>query len=257
MTLSLPIITSVSCPSSNAEPLPLCSTPSSWTNLSCVRFWRCPNMCIFICLTASYRQTSSRTSTHLRKNPTSSPLSMEKLAKPKKKSAKPTEVSAKVPVGRFKNVMGQATRKKFVDPRFNDLCGEFRPEIFNTAYSFVDQYKKDELNLVKKELEEEADPDRKDEMQKFIQRRTQELSSKEQQAAAQKKINELKKQEAEAVRKGKAPFFLKKSKLKQVELESKYENVKAKGNLKKFLEKKRRSNASKDRRWLPFEQRAE
>jgi ribosomal RNA-processing protein 36 len=108
--------------------------------------------------------------------------------------------------------MGES-KKKFVDPRFNDLCGEFRSEIFNTAYSFVDEYKKEELGLMKKRLHEETSDEVKESLQQAIRQRSQDLNNREYELQAKKKVNQARKQEAEAVRKGKAPFYMKKCKL--------------------------------------------
>ena len=44
---------------------------------------------------------------------------------------------------------------------------------------------------------------------------------------------------------------MKKSAVKEIALEEKYKELKGSGKLKKFMEKKRRKNASKDRRFMP------
>ncbi len=168
-----------------------------------------------------------------------------------KKNDRPTELSAKKPVSRFRNVMTDTARNKFVDPRFNDLCGEFRPEIYNTAYSFIDEYKKDDLKVLSMAYEKEQDEDYKEELRMHIQRERDAIARREHELLAKKKISAAKKQEVDAVRKGKTPYFLKKSKIRELELEAKYEQVKGKGNLSQYLSKRRKANAAKDRRWLP------
>lgn len=50
---------------------------------------------------------------------------------------------------------------------------------------------------------------------------------------------------------GKQPFYLKKSDKRKRELVAKYEELKATGQLDKYMEKRRRKNASKDHRYLP------
>ncbi len=168
-----------------------------------------------------------------------------------KKNERPTEISAKKPVSRFRNVMQDTARNKFVDPRFNDLCGEFRPEIYNTAYAFIDEYKKDDLKVLNAAYAKEQDEEAKEELKMHIQRERDAIARREHELMVKKKIAIAKKQEVEAVRKGKTPYFLKKSKIRELELEAKYEQVKSKGNLSNYLQKRRKANASKDRRYLP------
>jgi ribosomal RNA-processing protein 36 len=166
-----------------------------------------------------------------------------------KKNDKPAEISAKKPVSRFRNVI--ETKRKFVDPRFNDLCGELRPEIFNTAYAFIDEYKKDDLATLNEAYQKEQDEDRKEELRLYIQKERDAISRREHRLLVDKKISAAKKQELSAVRQGKTPYYLKKSKIRELELEAKYDQLKSKGRLSSYLEKRRKSNASKDRRWLP------
>jgi ribosomal RNA-processing protein 36 len=46
---------------------------------------------------------------------------------------------------------------------------------------------------------------------------------------------------------------LKESAKKEIALEEKYEELKRDGKLQKFLAKKSKKDASKDKRWLPYE----
>lgn len=57
--------------------------------------------------------------------------------------------------------------------------------------------------------------------------------------------------EKTAVLAGKTPFYLKASDRKRIELEAKFEELQAKGGLDKFMEKRRKKNASKDHRYVP------
>eukprot|EP01018_Ginkgo_biloba_P016917 Gb_25290 [translate_table: standard] len=66
------------------------------------------------------------------------------------------------------------------------------------------------------------------------------------------KLSEHKKKEKEAVKQGKRPFYLKKSELWKQELLEKYESLKANGKLEAFLAKRRRKNAAKDHRYVPY-----
>ena len=63
--------------------------------------------------------------------------------------------------------------------------------------------------------------------------------------------------EKEAVAGGKAPFYLKKSEKKRLELVAKYEALKASGGLDKYMAKRRKKNAAKDHRYLPVGRRGQ
>ncbi|MQL88799.1 hypothetical protein Taro_021357, partial [Colocasia esculenta] len=57
-----------------------------------------------------------------------------------------------------------------------------------------------------------------------------------------------KKKEREAAKRGKQPFYLKKSEIRERKLVQKYNELKASGKLESFMEMKRKKNASKDAR---------
>lgn len=60
-----------------------------------------------------------------------------------------------------------------------------------------------------------------------------------------------KRAERDAVAAGKKPFHLKRSEKKRLELEQRYEQLASEGKLEKFMEKRRKKNSKKDKRWLP------
>ena len=49
---------------------------------------------------------------------------------------------------------------------------------------------------------------------------------------------------------GKKAYHLKPSKLKEMILADKYKYLQQEGKLKKYMEKRRKKNAAKDRKWL-------
>ncbi|KAK1294918.1 hypothetical protein QJS10_CPA16g01757 [Acorus calamus] len=65
-------------------------------------------------------------------------------------------------------------------------------------------------------------------------------------------LAEHKKKEREAAKHGKRPFYLKKSEIREQSLIQKYNNLKAEGKLESFIEKRRKKNASKDHRYMPY-----
>nr|KAG5688535.1 hypothetical protein BaRGS_031319 [Batillaria attramentaria] len=133
----------------------------------------------------------------------------------------PSEVSSKRKVSVVRDMPG-VTR----DPRFDDISGEFRQDIFERDFSFIDDIKS-------------------------LEKKTQQ----EKQAAEEKKkkklVEDWKKKEKAMVKEGKAPYFLKKSDKTKLELAEKFKTLKQKGQVKQFIQKKRKRNSAKDRKKLP------
>ena len=63
--------------------------------------------------------------------------------------------------------------------------------------------------------------------------------------------------EKAAVGGGKAPFYLKKSEKRRLELLAKYESLRSSGGLEKYMAKRRKKNAAKDHRYLPVGRRGQ
>ncbi|KAK4603327.1 hypothetical protein RGQ29_012032 [Quercus rubra] len=68
-------------------------------------------------------------------------------------------------------------------------------------------------------------------------------------------LAEHKKKQGEAAKKGKQPFYLSKSAIRQQRLIEKYEDLKASGKLDTFIEKRRKKNVAKHHRCMPYRSR--
>jgi len=51
---------------------------------------------------------------------------------------------------------------------------------------------------------------------------------------------------------GKRPYFMKQRDVRKEELREKYDDLEKKGGLKKYMAKRRKKNASKDRKAIPW-----
>ncbi|XP_063094913.1 ribosomal RNA processing protein 36 homolog isoform X2 [Cavia porcellus] len=139
---------------------------------------------------------------------------------------RPLEMSAKVRVPFLRQVV-PISKKVARDPRFDDLSGEYNPEVFDKTYQFLNDIRARE----KQEQQEAAQQERK---------RQQDLRlalKQEQRARAQQ---------------GHRPYFFKKSEQRQLALAEKFKELKRSKKLESFLSRKRRRNAGKDRRHLPL-----
>lgn len=145
----------------------------------------------------------------------------------------------------------QRTVRNF-DPRFEDHCGDLRELHVERNYSFI----ADERERRRKELEDIVERNGSKERSKVVQaeRELDRIRQNDLRRNALLRRREILKQvvdeEKEAVRKGKQPFFAKRRELRRLELRSQYDELKRKGGVKKFIVKRRRKLAGKDKKLM-------
>ncbi|XP_058224267.1 uncharacterized protein LOC131333652 isoform X2 [Rhododendron vialii] len=164
---------------------------------------------------------------------------------------RPMEASAKKPVGRFREVI-QVPKKVVRDPRFETLCGNLEVEGFKKRYSFL--YENElpaEREELKRSMKKFNDPTVVDELKNRISGIDKQLKSASKRTEREI-LSEHKKRERQAAKQGKRPFYLKKSEIREQKLIEKYKELKVSGKLESYLEKRRRKNAAKDHRYVPY-----
>ncbi|KAM3374428.1 ribosomal RNA processing protein 36 [Capsicum galapagoense] len=165
---------------------------------------------------------------------------------------RPMEVSSKKPVSRFREII-QVPKKATRDPRFETLTGQLDVERFKKRYNFLyeDNLPAEKEDL-KKQLRKSNDPEEQNELKSRISWINKQLNSSGTKHTEREILAEHKKKEREAAKQGKQPYYLKKSEIKKRKLIEKYKELKASGKLEAYIEKKRRKNAAKDHRFLPY-----
>ncbi|PFX17444.1 ribosomal RNA processing protein 36 homolog [Stylophora pistillata] len=163
---------------------------------------------------------------------------------------RPRELSSKKPVPRLRQVI-PVKKKMARDPRFDELSGTFNQEMFDKAYSFLDDVKANEKKKLQKEVQKTKQPERKLQLESLLKRMDQQEATKK--AAAQKRDVERKRKKAELelVKQGKTPYYLKKSDKKKLELAEKFKKLKSSGKLEQYLKKRGKKNTSKERKKMP------
>ncbi|CAM0134841.1 rRNA biogenesis protein rrp36 [Umbelopsis sp. WA50703] len=179
---------------------------------------------------------------------------------PKKKDAmkreaknKPMEMSSKRAVGRRREVVELPAAKRR-DPRFDQMSGKLNQDLFEKSYDFLDKYKQDEEQMLKAQMLKEKDPEEKERLQKVLLRMVSQRNATKDAKRKQALQRERKRTEQELVKQGKKPFYLKKSDQKKLELIDKFKQLGDK-NVDKILEKRRKRNATKDHKKVPFKRR--
>uniref|UniRef100_A0A8C4TDP3 rRNA biogenesis protein RRP36 n=1 Tax=Erpetoichthys calabaricus TaxID=27687 RepID=A0A8C4TDP3_ERPCA len=168
---------------------------------------------------------------------------------------RPMEISAKKPVPFLRQVTGFKNRTAR-DPRFDDLSGEYRPDIFDKTYRFIHVIKEKEKKLIENQLKKSKGTEKKDKLKHLLERMKNQEKEREKKQTEQEKELEFKKIQRERAKQGQKPFFLKKSDKRRMDLEAKYAQLKKSGRLDNFLSKKRKRNAIKDKKKLPFAKKA-
>ncbi|XP_071730739.1 uncharacterized protein [Rutidosis leptorrhynchoides] len=165
---------------------------------------------------------------------------------------RPMEISSKKPVGRFREVI-QAPKKVVRDPRFESLCGTLDVDGFKKRYNFLyDTELPAEKERLKKQMKKTKDPEAFDELKERVAWIDKQLKSASAKHTDKGILVKHKKKEREAAKQGKQPYYLKKSEIRKQELVEKFKALKASGQLASFIEKKRRKNAAKDHRFMPY-----
>ncbi|OAE22190.1 hypothetical protein AXG93_3271s1330 [Marchantia polymorpha subsp. ruderalis] len=129
-------------------------------------------------------------------------------------------------------------------------AGMFLSPRFKTSYSFLYE---NELPAERERLRALIKKGKADEEAKrHIEWIDKQLKEEEQRKKQASKASEQKAVVKQAVKEGKKPYFPKKSELKKQELVEKYKELKSSGKLEKFMAKRRKKNAAKDHRFVPY-----
>ncbi|RVE76643.1 hypothetical protein OJAV_G00010460 [Oryzias javanicus] len=163
---------------------------------------------------------------------------------------RPMEISAKKPAPFLRQVV--PVKKPVVrDPRFDDLSGEYKPEIYEQTYKFINDVKQREKEIIQKKLKKTKRNGQKEKLQFLLKRMENQERARQSREKQRERELQFKREQRARADQGARPFFLKKSDKKKLELAEKYQDLKKSGKLEKFLSKKRKRNAGKDRRKLP------
>ena len=79
----------------------------------------------------------------------------------------PQELFSKKPVTKWHENLAHK-RKRQVDPRFNERCGDLNEHMFQKSYAFVDEIRKQEIGALKEELKKSKSNESKTEISKLL-----------------------------------------------------------------------------------------
>lgn len=165
----------------------------------------------------------------------------------------PTEVSSKKAVSRKREVV-PVSKREFRDPRFENMDGPVDESKIRRAYSFLDDYRDDEIKELKEAIKKTRDEDDKEKLKRTLlvmesKKKAQLRKDKEQEI-----LDKHRKEEKELVKQGKQPFYLKKAEQKKRVLLDQYGDLKGK-QLDRVIERRRKKVEGKEKKKMPFARR--
>mmetsp|Transcript_55622 Transcript_55622/g.143286 ORF Transcript_55622/g.143286 Transcript_55622/m.143286 type:complete len:243 (-) Transcript_55622:52-780(-) len=182
------------------------------------------------------------------------------VAKERKKAKKgaPAEVSSRRPVAPQQKVEKKAPQAR--DPRFDDFSGKLDVDMFEKSYGFLEEYRQDELKLMKKEVRRLQKQQRKrksaalaekaEHINLEVRRRVQQDKQRRHMGEMRDTERGLRADERQKVQEtGKVPYFHGRSAVRRMVQQQR--KADKKGGRDKLEERREKKRAGKEKRKLP------
>ena len=166
----------------------------------------------------------------------------------------PTEISSKKAVSRKREVV-PVPKREFRDPRFEPLSGFVDEAKVRAAYSFLDEYREDEIKELKSAIKTARDADAKDKLKRALMSMESKKKAQMRKQKEQEILDKHRKAEKELVKQGKQPFYLKKAEQKKRVLLDQFGGLKGK-KLDHVIERRRKKQEGREKKKMPFKRRA-
>ena len=166
-----------------------------------------------------------------------------------KKKTEPKEFSALFKPKKAKKIV---TEDRFIrDPRFDDMSGNFNPDLYKKNYNFVNEQSKEYLNKMKelknKKNRKKLDDNNYELMKKQVNFVKGWLKSKQYEETKDKIEKEFKTENKERVKQGINPIYVKKSVMKKV-VNDVQKGKRSEAEEKEFLKKKKHREIVKNKK---------
>ncbi|KAF8534616.1 hypothetical protein BDD12DRAFT_755776, partial [Trichophaea hybrida] len=196
------------------------------------------------------------------KKPTTHSNNHQKFANKKEKESHsrvsknaPQEISSKRTVTRKREVVEPITRQKARDPRFDTAVNSrYDEHLFRKNYSFLEDYRNDEMRMLKEEIKKTKDERKSEQLAKKLKSMESQKQSQQNKDRLQQVLREHKKKERELVKQGKKPFYPKESTLKRLVLEDRFSELSEK-QLESTIARKQKRKTQKERKNMPWARR--
>jgi ribosomal RNA-processing protein 36 len=165
----------------------------------------------------------------------------------------PAELSSKKAVSRKREVV-PVIKRQFRDPRFETLSGPLDESKTQAAYSFLDDYREDEMKELRIAIKKAKDETEKEKLKRALLSMESKKKAQERKRREAEILGRHRKEEKELVKQGKKPFYLKKSERQKRVLIENYSQLKGK-QLDHVLERRRKKLEQRDKKKLPWARR--
>ncbi len=166
----------------------------------------------------------------------------------------PTEMSSKKAVSRKREVV-PVIKRAYRDPRFDSLTGPVDESKFKAAYSFLDDYREDEMKELKTAIKATKDEEAKDKLKRALMSMESRKKAQLRKSKEQEILDRHRNEEKELVKQRKKPFYLKKAEQKKRVLLDTFGDLKGR-QLDHVIERRRKKIESKEKKNMPFARRA-
>lgn len=185
-----------------------------------------------------------------------------KTAKRKANDA-PAEMSSKIPVSRYRQVVAPVQKAPARDPRFDSLSGVYNAGLYKKAYGFLDDMRAEEIDNLKtsiRNLEKYKDARGgmyREELEK--EKRALNVLEEQNRVAAEREKQQAIKREwrkgmAERIKVGKNPYFMKRKDEKRLRAVKRFNELKEKGGssaVDAAIKKRTKKMSEKSMRSMP------
>ncbi|KFY19888.1 hypothetical protein V491_04145 [Pseudogymnoascus sp. VKM F-3775] len=165
----------------------------------------------------------------------------------------PTEISSKKAVSRKREVV-PVIKRDYRDPRFDPSVGQVDDTKVNKAYSFLNDYRQDEVKALKEQIKKTKDENEKEKMKRTLHSLESKVKAASRKAKEAEILDKHRKEEKQLVREGKTPFYLKKAEQKKQFILEQYSSLKGK-QLDHVIERRRKKVEGKEKKNLPYARR--
>lgn len=147
-------------------------------------------------------------------------------------------------------------RQKSRDPRFEGeaLTDEERAQ-FRLRYGFIDDMQRGELSELKKAIRKEKDEEEAEKLKYARSVMESRLRSEHEMDLRRQVKSEHSKEQRKRVEQGLSSYFLKDQDIERRIKEKRFEEIQKQGNVDRYLAKKRKRQASKEKKSTPFKRR--
>jgi ribosomal RNA-processing protein 36 len=145
-------------------------------------------------------------------------------------------------------------KREYRDPRFESLSGPLDETKLQKAYSFLDEYREDEMKELKSAIKKTKDESERERLKRALLSMESRKKAQERKRKEAEILDKHRKEEKELVKQGKKPFYLKKTEQRKRLLVDRFSELKGK-QLDRVLERRRKKVEGKEKKKMPWSRR--